>query len=270
MEQPLQEKSKIRLLRLAINELICTESPNTEFKHRLWIKQFKKITHISRTKTHILGIWVLFHKNTSVDEVSYVLKICGHRIQSCLLPLGSDDSPPFLGFAGATFAGVERSDWENLMRMFIRTVTMPNPTAVNEIPFHEDRSEDHCKNFRVPKIRRHAQEITTCSPAQIFSWSHNCDKPPIKKVEKTSTSLNQEAQTRSARGKNHPYYKEKRHIILICQTKQILILPKGTLLAGQCLEILLHQMCLLLYACPIRYPGQLRSNSKSITRMKLT
>lgn len=47
---------------------------------------------------------------------------------------------------------------------------------------------------------------------------------------------------------------------------QAILLPKGTLLVDQCLEILLHQMCLLPYACPIRRPGWLKSNSMSITR----
>lgn len=39
---------------------------------------------------------------------------------------------------------------------------MTNTTAENAIPFHEDRSEVHCKNFMAPKTIAHTQATTTC------------------------------------------------------------------------------------------------------------
>ena len=64
--------------------------------------------------------------------------------------LVSKCSPPFFGFAGAILAGVERSDCEKRIKMFIRKVMRAIPTAENAIPFHEYKSEDQWRNFKAP------------------------------------------------------------------------------------------------------------------------
>lgn len=111
----------------------------------------------SHWKNTPLGDFAIFFTNTwLIWKKKQRLIYCG---LTCGVPEGS---PWFLGFAGTTLAGVERSDWENWIKTCIRTVTMANTTAENAIPFHEDRSEVHCKNFKAPKTSRHTQAITTC------------------------------------------------------------------------------------------------------------
>lgn len=44
----------------------------------------------------------------------------------------------------------------------MRTVTIAKPIAENARPVQDDKSDVHCKNFKLAKMSRHAQEVTTC------------------------------------------------------------------------------------------------------------
>lgn len=46
-------------------------------------------------------------------------------------------------------------------------VTTAKPIAENATPFHEESSEDHCRNFKDPATTRQAQDINTCSQHEI-------------------------------------------------------------------------------------------------------
>ena len=81
--------------------------------------------------------------------------------------MASSCSPLFFGFAGATLAGVERSDCENRIKTCMRAVTTTKPTVENATPFQDDSSEVHWRNFTDPATTRQAQDMTTCSQHKI-------------------------------------------------------------------------------------------------------
>jgi hypothetical protein len=117
----------------------------------------------SRGDTHTTRIIT----KLTANELPVYVRIDKHSTQCCLSSPVSEGFPSFLVFAGATLAGVERSDWENRIKMCIRTVTTAKPDTVNAIPLREDKREDHWRNFSAPKIRRHAQEVTTWSRQSV-------------------------------------------------------------------------------------------------------
>ena len=89
-----------------------------------------------------------------------------------------EDGPDWwlsFGLAGATLAGVERSDWEERIKICIQRVMMPRPSADNAMPFHEEKRFDQCKNFIAPRVSRHAHDRTTWKRTKRFvscyGWS---------------------------------------------------------------------------------------------------
>ncbi|EEF35645.1 conserved hypothetical protein [Ricinus communis] len=55
----------------------------------------------------------------------------------------------------ATWAGVECSECKKRINMFIKTVMFERADTDNAIPFHDDESDEHWRNFKVPKISKH-------------------------------------------------------------------------------------------------------------------
>ena len=91
------------------------------------------------------------------------------------------DDSPFFALAGATFAGVDRSDCENLINMCIRTVIMARPTTENAIPFQEENNEVQRRNFQAPKTTKHVQEMTTCLKSSIHRFPNLITTPYMER-----------------------------------------------------------------------------------------
>ena len=78
--------------------------------------------------------------------------------------------PHWLGLGGIKrLAGLERSDWVNCIKNCMRTVTVAKPNAENARPIQEDKSDVHCKNFKLTKMRRQIQDVMACFPQTSVS-----------------------------------------------------------------------------------------------------
>lgn len=68
--------------------------------------------------------------------------------------------------------------------MCITKVIEHTANAENPIPFHDCRSADHWRNFKVPNESRHTQKVTTCSNMKKLVINQKAKKPEEQKDQK--------------------------------------------------------------------------------------